>query len=136
MTKLLWVLGAALVALVLARMGLRARFGAKSPLHALARDYLREELAAQGIVDRVPARCIAEIAERYASSVVSRPLGRIAAASEVMRRIDEAVVVIAQWVREERAFPRSIAEMPLPTLVASDALQSDALLDDVLDADH
>lgn len=131
MTKLLWVLGAALLALVLARVGLRARFGAKSPLHALAHDYLREQLTAQGIVDKVPTRCIAEIAELYAGSVVSRPLGRIAAASEVMRRIDETVAVIAQWVREGRAFPRSIAEMPLPTLGASDALQ-----DDVLDADH
>ena len=136
MTKLLWVLGAALVVLVLARVGLRARLGAKSPLYALARDYLREQLAAQGIVDKVPARCIAEIAERYASSAVSRPLGRIAAASEVMRRIDGAVSVIAQWVREGRAFPRSIAEMPLPTYAASDALQIDALQDDVLDADH
>ena len=131
MTKLLWVLGAALVALVLARVGLRARLGAKSPLHALARDYLLEQLTAQGIANQVPTWCITEIAERYAGSVVSRPLGRIAAASEVMRRIDEAVAIIAQWVREERAFPRSIAEMPLPTLAASDALQ-----DDVLDAEH
>ena len=131
MTKLLWVLGAALVALVLARVALRVRAAARSPLQALARDYLREQLTAQGIADKVPARCIAEIAERYAGAVVSRPLGRIAAASEVMRRIDAAVAVIAQWVREGRAFPGSIAEMPLPALGAPDALQ-----EDVLDSDH
>jgi len=131
MTKLFSVLGAALVALVLARVALRLRASGKSPLHALARDYLLEQLRAQGIADKVPARCISEIAERYAGYVVARPLGRIAAASEVMRRIDEAVAVIAQWVREQRSFPRSIADMPLPTLGVSDALQ-----DDVLDADH
>ncbi len=131
MTKLLWLLGAALVTLVLARVALRMRAGGRSPLHALARDYLREQLTAQGIVEKVPARCVTEIAERYAGAVVSRPLGRIAAASEVMRRIDEAVVVMAQWVGEGRAFPRNIAELPLPALGVPDALQ-----EDVLDSDN
>ena len=130
MTKLFWVLGAALVTLVLARVALRIRASGTSPLHALAREYLQEQLRAHGIVDRVPARYVDEIAERYAGVVVSRPLGRIAAASEVMRRIDEAVAVIVQWLREGRAFPRSITELPLPALGLPDALQQDALNSD------
>lgn len=127
MTKLLWVLGAALVALVLTRLGLQLRAGRKSPLHALARDYLGEQLTARNIADKVPARCIAEIAERYASAVESRPLGRIAAASDLMRRIDAAVAFIAEWVRDGREFPPHAAELPLPALGAPDALQQDAL---------
>lgn len=114
MTKLLWVLGAALVALVITRIALRWRRGTSSPLHALARGYLIEQLAAQGIADKVPSRCITEIVEHCAGAVVSRPLGRIAAASQCMRRIDETVAVIARWVREGRKIPRSIAQLPLP----------------------
>jgi hypothetical protein len=123
MTMLLWVLGAALAALVVTRVALRLRAGGRSPLHRLARDYLSEQLRAQGIADKVPSRCMAEIAERYASVVQSRPLGRIAAASELMRRMDAAVAFIAEWVRDGREFPRSIAEMSLPGLGVPDMLQ-------------
>src|ERR1700732_4491899 len=105
MTKLLWILGAALVALVITRVTLQLRAGGKSPLHALARDYLWEQLTAQGIADKVPARCIVEIAERYAGAVQSRPLGRLAAASELMKSIDAAVTFITAWVRDGREFP-------------------------------
>ena len=131
MTNLLWVLGAALVALVVTRVALQLRAGRKSPMHALARDYLGEQLTAQGIADKVPARCIAEIAQRYAGAVESRELGRLAAASELMKRVDAAVAFIAEWVRDGREFPRSVAEMPLPGLGAPDALQ-----EDVLDSDN
>src|SRR5437868_831461 len=113
MSTLLWVLGAALVALVATRVGLRWRAEGRSPLHALARDYLAEQLSAHHIADKVPARCKVEIAERYAGAVQSRPLGRIAAASELMRHIDAAVDCLVQWVREGRPFPRSAAELPL-----------------------
>jgi hypothetical protein len=123
MTALLWVLGIALVALVVTRVALQWHAGGRSPLHALARDYLGEQLTAHGIADKVPARCIAEIAERYSSAVDLRPLGRIAAASELMRRIDAAVAVIAEWVRDGREFPRSVAEMALPGLGVPDTLQ-------------
>jgi hypothetical protein len=127
MTKLLWVLGAALVALAVTRVALQLGARRKSPLHALARDYLWEQLRAHGIADKVPTRCIAEIAERYASAVESHPLRRLAAASELMKRIDAAVAFIAEWVRNEREFPRSAAEMTLPALGVPDALQEDAL---------
>jgi len=130
MNELLWVLGAALVALIVMRVALQLRAGRKSSLHSLARDYLDEQLSAQGIADRVPERCIAEIAERYADVMVSRPLGRLAAASELMRRIDAAVALIAEWVRNGRDFPQSVAEMPLPALGVPDALQEDALSSD------
>ena|SRR5579862_6119414 len=123
MSTLLWVLAAALVALVVTRVALQLRAGSRSPLHALARDYLGEQLTARGIADKVPAHSISEIAERYAGAVQSRPLGRIAAASELMRHIDAAVAFIAQWVQEGREFPRNVAEIPLPGLGASDALQ-------------
>lgn len=123
MTELLWILGAALVALVITRVALQLRGSGKSPLHALARDYLREQLTAHGIADKVPARCIAEIAERYAGAVESRPLRRIAAASELMQRIDAAVSFITASVQDGREFPPSVAEMPLPALGAPDALQ-------------
>ncbi len=129
MTKLLWILGTALVALVITRVVLQLRAGGKSPLYALAREYLAEQLVAQGIAHQVPARCIAEIAERYAGAVASRPLGRIAAASELMKRIDAAVMLIAAWVREGREVPRSIGEMPLPELAAPDVLQDLNALD-------
>jgi hypothetical protein len=119
MTRLLAVLSAALVVLAITRL-LRPR--AHSRLQALARDYLRERLTAQGIADQVPARCIGQIAERYADAVQSRPLGRLAAASELMRRIDAAVVVVTAWVREGRALPRSVAQWPLPELGAADEL--------------
>jgi hypothetical protein len=127
MTKVVWLLGAALVALVITRTALRLRTGRRSPLQALARDYLGEQLMAQGIAKQVPPRCIAEIAQRYADAVESRPLGRLAAASELTRRIDEAVVFIADWVRDGRQVPRSAAKMPLPGLRAPDALLEDAL---------
>jgi hypothetical protein len=123
-STLLWVLGAALVALGATRVALQVRAGSKSPLHALAREYLTEQLAAHGIADQVPARCKAEVAERYAGLVQSRPLGRIAAASELMRHIDAAVACLAQWVREGRAFPRSAAELPLPGLGLPQALEA------------
>ena len=132
MTALLWVLGIALVALVATRVALQMRAGGRSPLRALAREYLGEQLTAQGIADKVPARCIAEIAERYSAAVDLRPLGRIAAASELMRRLDAAVAVIAEWVRDGREFPRSIAEMPLPGLGVPDVLQEL----DSQDSDH
>jgi hypothetical protein len=127
MTKLLWVLGAALVALVVTRVALQSRAGRKSPMHALARDYLAEQLAAKGIADKVPSRCVTEIAQRYADTVESRPLRRLAAASELMKRIDTGVVFIAEWVREGQEFPRSIGDLPLPALGVPDALQEDAL---------
>ncbi len=127
MTKLLWVLGAALVALALTRVALQLRGGRKSPMHALARDYLEEQLTARGVADKVPARCVAEIAQRYAGVVEARPLGRLAAASELMKRIDAAVAFISEWVREGREFPPSVKDMPLPALGAPDALQEDVL---------
>jgi hypothetical protein len=127
MTKVVWVLGAALLALVVTRTVLRSLGARRSPMLALARDYLEEQLAAQGIADKVPAVYIAEIARQYADAVQSRPLGRLAAASELTRRIDAAVVFIAEWVRDGRQFPRSAAEMSLPALGVSDALLEDAL---------
>ena len=130
MTKLFWVLGAALVALVLTRAALQLRVGGKSPLYALAREYLKEQLTALGIADKVPSRYIAEIAERYSGVVESRPLQRLASASELMKRIDVAVAFIAEWVRDGREFPRNVAEMPLPSLGAPDALQEDVLNSD------
>lgn len=130
MTKLLWVLGAALLALAATRVALQLRTGRKSPLHALARDYLEEQLRVRGIADKVPKRCLAEIAERYAGVVESRPLGRIAAASELMRRIDAAVAFIAEWAGERRELPRDIADMPLPALGVPDTLEQDFLSSD------
>lgn len=127
MTTLLWVLGVALVAMVVTRVALQLRASQKSSMHALARDYLEEQLRAQGLADKVPARCIAEIAQRYAGAVEARPLGRLAAASELMRRIDAAVAFIAAWVRNGREFPPSVGDMPLPALGVPDALQQDAL---------
>lgn len=127
MTTLLWVLGIALVALVVTRVALQWRAGQKSSMYALARDYLEEQLEAQGLADKVPARCVAQIAQRYAGTVEARPVGRLAAASEVMRRIDTAVAFIAEWVRSGREFPPSVEDMPLPALGAPDALQEDAL---------
>jgi len=123
MTALLWVLGIALAALVATRVALQMRAAGRSPLHALAREYLGEQLTAQGIADKVPARCKVEIVERYAGSVDLRPLGRIAAASELMRRLDAAVAVIAQWVRDGREIPHNVADMPLPGLEVPDVLQ-------------
>jgi len=123
MATLLWVLGAALVALVITRVALQLHSGGRSPLNALAREYLKEQLTAYGIADRVPARYIAEIAERYAGAVELRPLGRIAAAAQLMRNIDAAVAVVVQWVRDGREFPSSIGQMPLPDLGVPDALQ-------------
>lgn len=131
MNKLLWVLGVALVALVLTRVALQLRAGRKSSMHALAREYLDEQLTAQGIADKVPKRCMAEIAQRYAAVVEARPLGRLTAASELMRRIDAAVVFIAEWVRDGREFPSSARDMTLPALGAQDGLQ-----EDVLDSDN
>lgn len=127
MTRLLWVLGAALVALALTRVALQWRGGRKSPMHALAREYLEEQLTAHGLADKLPGRTITEIAERYAGVMEARPLGRLAAASELLRRIDAAVAFIAEWVRDGREFPQSIADMPLPALGEPDALQEDVL---------
>jgi hypothetical protein len=127
MIRLLWVLGAALAALVVTRVALQLRAGRKSPMRALAREYLVEQLTARGIAHQVPSRCIAEIAQRYAEAVESRPLGRLAAASELMKRIDAGVVFIAAWLGDGREFPQSVAEMPLPGLSVLDALQEDAL---------
>jgi len=127
MSKVLWALGAALVALILARAALQLRVSRKSPLHALAREYLKEQLAALGIADKVPSRCIAPIAERYAGAVESRPLQRLAAAAELMKRIDAAVAFIADWVQQGREVPRNVGEMPLPALGTPDALQQDLL---------
>jgi len=123
MTKLFWVLGTALIALIITRVALRSRSGGRSPLNALAREYLGEQLAARGIAHRVPARYIAEIAERYAGAVEVRPLGRIAAASQLMRNIDAAVAFIEQWLQDGREFPPSIAQMALPALGVPEALQ-------------
>jgi hypothetical protein len=131
MTTLLWVLGGALVALVLTRVALQLRVSGKSRMYALAREYLEEQLVARGIAEQVPARCVTAIAERYASAIESRPLGRLTAASRLMRHIDAAVAVIAQWVSEGREFPPSIAEMPLPALEVPDELQEP----DIPDAD-
>lgn len=127
MSRLLWALSAALVILVAARAALQLRTGKKSSMHALARGYLAEQLTAQGIAHKVPARYIAEIAERYAAAMESRPLGRIAAASELMSRLDAAVLFMADWVREGRELPRRAIEIPLPGLGSPDTLQRDAL---------
>ena len=93
-------------------------------MQALAREYLVEQLTAQGIAKRVPPRYIAEIARRYASVAESRPLSRLAAVSDLMRHLDVVVPLLTAWVQDGREFPRRIAELPLPGAVP-DVLQQD-----------